>query len=70
MERNARTNGMMTAAIDAAARADLTAGRLLVAPLPTITVSRKGYVALVPFDADKTSSLTGFIEWLKAEGAR
>ena len=48
---------------------DLTAGRL-VAPLPTITVPRKGYVALVPFDADKTSSLTGFIEWLKAEGAR
>jgi len=48
-------------------QADLTAGRLL-APFPTITVSRKGYVALVPFDADKTSSLTGFIEWLKVEG--
>jgi LysR family glycine cleavage system transcriptional activator len=46
---------------------DLTAGRLL-APFPTITVSRKGYVALVPFDADKTSSLMGFIEWLRAEG--
>jgi DNA-binding transcriptional LysR family regulator len=47
--------------------ADLTAGRLL-APLPEITVKRKDYVALVPFDADKTSSLIGFIEWLKAEG--
>jgi DNA-binding transcriptional LysR family regulator len=50
-------------------QADLTAGRLL-APLPMITVSRKGYVALVPFDADKTSSLAGFIEWLRTEGTR
>ena len=50
-------------------QADLAAGRL-VAPLPAISVPRKGYVALVPFDADKTASLTGFIEWLKAEGAR
>jgi LysR family transcriptional regulator, glycine cleavage system transcriptional activator len=48
-------------------QADLTAGRLL-APFPTITVPRKGYVALIPFDADKTSSLTRFIEWLIAEG--
>lgn len=40
---------------------DLTAGRL-VAPLPKINVMRKGYVALVPFDADKTSSLVSFIE--------
>lgn len=48
-------------------QADLTAGRLLT-PFSTITVSRKGYVALVPFDADKTSSLTSFIEWLRAEG--
>ncbi len=46
---------------------DLTAGRLL-APFPTITVPRKSYVALIPFDADKTSSLTRFIEWLIAEG--
>jgi LysR family transcriptional regulator, glycine cleavage system transcriptional activator len=46
---------------------DLAAGRL-VAPFATITVPRKGYVALIPFDADKTSSLTGFIEWLIAEG--
>jgi LysR family glycine cleavage system transcriptional activator len=46
---------------------DLAAGRL-VAPFPKITVPRKGYVALVPFDADKSSSLTVFIEWLIAEG--
>jgi len=46
---------------------DLTAGRL-VAPFPSITVQRQGYVALIPFDADKTSSLTAFIEWLVAEG--
>jgi LysR family glycine cleavage system transcriptional activator len=49
-------------------QADLTAGRLLT-PLATITVPRKSYVALIPFDADKTSSLTSFIEWLIAEGA-
>ena len=48
-------------------QADLTAKRLL-APLPTITVSRRGYVALVPFDADKSSSLTAFIQWLRTEG--
>jgi LysR family glycine cleavage system transcriptional activator len=46
---------------------DLAARRLLT-PFATITVPRKGYVALIPFDADKTSSLTGFIEWLIAEG--
>jgi LysR family glycine cleavage system transcriptional activator len=48
-------------------QADLRAG-CLVAPFPTITVPRKRYVALIPFDADKTSSLTRFIEWLIAEG--
>jgi LysR family transcriptional regulator, glycine cleavage system transcriptional activator len=48
---------------------DLTAANLL-APFATIIVPRKSYVALVPFDADKTSSLTDFIEWLIAEGAR
>ncbi len=48
-------------------QADLTAGNF-VAPFATITVPRKGYVTLIPFDADKTSSLTGFIEWLIAEG--
>ena len=46
---------------------DLTAGRL-IAPFSTITVPRKGHVALIPFDADKTSTLTRFIEWLIAEG--
>jgi LysR family glycine cleavage system transcriptional activator len=46
---------------------DLAAGRLL-APFPAITVPRKSYVALIPFDADKTSSLTRFIYWLTAEG--
>ena len=48
-------------------QAELAAGRIL-APLPAVTVPRQGYVALVPFDADKTSSLTGFIEWLRTEG--
>jgi LysR family transcriptional regulator, glycine cleavage system transcriptional activator len=48
-------------------QADLTAGRLL-APFPAIIVPRKSYVALIPFDADKTSSLTRFIEWLITEG--
>jgi len=48
--------------------ADLKAGRL-VAPFPKLTVPRKSYVALVPFDADKTSSLAALIEWLIAEGA-
>jgi LysR family glycine cleavage system transcriptional activator len=47
---------------------DLAAGRLLT-PFPTITVPRKSYVALIPFDADKTSTLTRFIEWLIAEGS-
>lgn len=49
-------------------QADVAAGRLLT-PLPAIAVSRRGYVALVPFDADKTPSLARFIEWLVAEGA-
>jgi LysR family glycine cleavage system transcriptional activator len=48
-------------------QADLAAGRLL-APFPAITVPRRNYVALIPFDADKTSTLTRFIEWLIAEG--
>jgi LysR family glycine cleavage system transcriptional activator len=48
-------------------QADIASGRL-VAPFPDIRVPRTGYVALVPFDVDKTSSLTSFIEWLRAEG--
>jgi DNA-binding transcriptional LysR family regulator len=48
-------------------QADLAAG-LLLTPFPTISVPRTGYVALIPFDANKTSSLTTFIDWLAAEG--
>jgi LysR family glycine cleavage system transcriptional activator len=46
---------------------DLAAGRL-VTPLPDIQVPRTGYVALVPFDADKTAPLKDFVDWLVAEG--
>lgn len=46
---------------------EIAAGRLL-APFPTIRVPRAGYVALVPLDAAKTSFLTGFVDWLMAEG--
>jgi len=46
---------------------ELATGRLL-APFPTINVPRRSYVALIPFDADKTQTLTSFIEWLVAEG--
>jgi LysR family transcriptional regulator, glycine cleavage system transcriptional activator len=46
---------------------DLLAGRL-VTPLPDIKVRRTGYVALVPFDADKSAPLKGFVDWLVAEG--
>jgi LysR family transcriptional regulator, glycine cleavage system transcriptional activator len=47
---------------------DLAAGFLLT-PFPTIVARRKSYVALIPFDAEKTSSLTAFIEWLITEGS-
>jgi LysR family transcriptional regulator, glycine cleavage system transcriptional activator len=47
--------------------ADLVAGRL-IAPLSDIRVSRTGYVAIVPFDADKSAPLKGFVDWLVAEG--
>ncbi len=47
--------------------ADLEAGRL-VAPYPDILVPCAGYVALIPFDADKTASLTAFVDWLVAQG--
>jgi LysR family transcriptional regulator, glycine cleavage system transcriptional activator len=50
-------------------QADIAAGRILT-PFPTIRVSRPGYVALVPFDASKTSVLASFIDWLVAEGAK
>jgi LysR family transcriptional regulator, glycine cleavage system transcriptional activator len=45
---------------------DIALGRL-VAPFSTILVPRTGYVALIPFDANKTSALTSFIDWLVAE---
>jgi DNA-binding transcriptional LysR family regulator len=47
--------------------ADIAAGRIIT-PLPDITVRHTGYVALVPFDADKTSPLRTFIDWLVAMG--
>jgi DNA-binding transcriptional LysR family regulator len=47
---------------------DLLAERL-VTPLPGITVPRTGYVALVPFDADKSAPLKGFVDWLVEEGS-
>jgi len=47
--------------------ADLASGRL-IAPLAHIKLARTGYVALVPFDADKSASLQGFVDWLVAEG--
>ena len=50
-------------------QADLAGGRLLT-PFPTILVPRTGYVALVPFDANKTSVLMNFVDWLVAEGAK
>jgi LysR family glycine cleavage system transcriptional activator len=48
---------------------DVAAGRL-VTPFPEIAVPRTGYVALIPFDANKSSSLTTFIDWLVSEGTR
>jgi DNA-binding transcriptional LysR family regulator len=47
--------------------ADIAAGRLL-APFADIRVARDGYVALVPFDADKTRVLGDFMDWLVAGG--
>jgi LysR family transcriptional regulator, glycine cleavage system transcriptional activator len=46
---------------------DLAAGRI-IAPLSDIKVVRTGYVALVPFDADKSATLKNFVDWLVAEG--
>jgi LysR family transcriptional regulator, glycine cleavage system transcriptional activator len=47
--------------------AEVAVGRIIT-PLPDIRVRRTGYVALVPFDADKTSPLRTFIDWLVALG--
>jgi LysR family glycine cleavage system transcriptional activator len=49
--------------------ADRAAGRL-IAPLADITVRRTGYVALVPFDADKSAPFKAFVDWLVEEGER
>lgn len=49
-------------------QADVAAGLILM-PFPAISVPRTGYVALIPFDAHKTSSLTFFLDWLIREGA-
>ena len=46
---------------------DMKLGRF-VTPFPEIAVPRTGYVVLTPLDADKTSSLRAFIDWLAAEG--
>jgi hypothetical protein len=46
----------------------LDAGLLLM-PFEKISVRRTGYVALIPFDAEKTSSLQTFLDWLIKEGA-
>jgi LysR family transcriptional regulator, glycine cleavage system transcriptional activator len=48
-------------------QADLDAGRL-VTPFETISVPRPGYVALIPFDVDKTLFLQTFLDWLIKEG--
>ena len=48
-------------------QADIASGRLLT-PFADIVVPRTGYVALVPFDANKTPALTNFENWLMAEG--
>jgi LysR family transcriptional regulator, glycine cleavage system transcriptional activator len=50
-------------------QSDLDAGHLLT-PFDKISVSRTGYVALTPFDAEKTSFLQAFIDWLIREGAK
>jgi hypothetical protein len=46
--------------------ADITAG-LLLTPFPEIRVPRAGYVAVVPFDVNKTSSSTTFLDRLVAD---
>lgn len=48
---------------------DLDAGHLLT-PFDNITVVRTGYVALTPFDGEKTSFLQTYLEWLIREGAK
>jgi DNA-binding transcriptional LysR family regulator len=47
-------------------QADIASGRLTT-PFPEIIVPRSGYVALIPFDADKSPALTRFIDWLTTD---
>src|ERR1700761_9008966 len=47
-------------------QADISAGRLMT-PFPALTVPRTGYIALIPFDANKSAALTKFIDWLVSE---
>jgi LysR family transcriptional regulator, glycine cleavage system transcriptional activator len=46
---------------------DVALGRV-VSPFPEIRVPRRGYVALVPHDVDKSPALNGFVAWLVYEG--
>ena len=48
---------------------EIDVGNRLITPFPAITVPRTGYVALIPFDANKTPALTRFVEWLVAEAS-
>ncbi|MEC4592066.1 MULTISPECIES: LysR substrate-binding domain-containing protein [Nitrospirillum] len=48
---------------------DIAGGRLMT-PLPQIQVPRRGYVAVVPRQADAANLLTGFVDWLVEEGGR
>jgi LysR family glycine cleavage system transcriptional activator len=49
-------------------QADVAAGRLMT-PFPEIKVPRTGYVALIPLDANKTTALKNFIDWLIAQAS-
>jgi len=44
------------------------AARRIVTPFSDILLPRTGYVVLIPFDANKTSFLTAFVDWLVSEG--
>jgi LysR family glycine cleavage system transcriptional activator len=48
---------------------DVASGRIMT-PLPEIRVRRTGYVALTALNAERTESLTAFLDWLAAEQGR
>lgn len=48
---------------------DIARGHL-IAPLPDIRVSRTGYVAIFPRQADPTNLFSGFVDWLVGEARR